>query len=169
MVRVKLGQKLVFLVPILLGVSAGITGLYLLAALALAALFLILGFMPSIKGYRNIFQFFFSFLTCLPINLRVSIDFFITLNDGESSIVLLVGWAAIFSFILISVELIVLGIISYLIWGEQDDALFAEKEKDAEMEAERRFRTKREKEILSTLRQKNIAIDYDNENETYCV
>ena len=169
MVRVKPWQKLVFLVPILLGLSAGITGRYILAALAVVALFLILGLMPSIKGYRNIYQFFFSFLTCLPINLRVSIDFFNTLNDGESNIALLIGWAAIFSFILVSIELIVLGIISYLIWGEQDDALLAEKENDAELEAERRFKTKREKEILSTLRQKNIAIDYDNENETYCV
>ena len=151
MVRLRLEQKLIFLIPVLLGVIAGITSLYLLAALAVLSLFVILSLMSSIKGYRFVYQFFFSFLICLPINIRVSCDVFNYLNDGDIGIAMVIGLAFIFSFILISVELIFLGIISYFIWGEQDDALIVEKEKNAEKELERKYRSKREEEILSLL------------------
>lgn len=167
MVHLRLYQKLVFLIPVLLGVIAGITGSYVLAALAVLCLFLILGLMSSIKGYRYVYQFFFSFLICLPINIRVSFDIFNILNDGDTGIAMVIGLVAIFSFILISIELLAFGILSYLIWGEQDDPLIAEKEKDAEREHERRFRTKREAELLSLLRQQSEEYSHGYDNETY--
>ena len=166
MVHVKLEHKIAFLIPILLGIIAGITGLYLLSVLALASLFAILSLMSSIKGYRSVYQFCFSFLICLPINIRVSIDVFYMLNDGDTSIVTVIGFPIIVSFILISMELIILGIISYFIWGEQDDGSIAENEKNAEKEFERRFRTKREEVILSLLRKQSEEPMYINDNET---
>lgn len=166
MVHVRLGQKLVFLIPVLLGIIAGITGLYLLSVLALISLFAILGLIPYIRGYRSVYQFFFSFLICLPFNIRVSVDVFNMLNDGDTGIVMVIGLAAICSFILISIELILLGIISYFIWGEQDDASIAKKEKNEEREFERRYRTKREEEILSLLRQRSEERIHDNDSNT---
>jgi len=154
MVRIGLGQILIFLVPILLGVSAGITGLYLLAALAMISLFFILGYIPSIRGSRQVYQFFFSFLTCLPINIRVSIDIFILLIDGETSTILVICMVAVFSFILISIEEIILGIVTYLIWGDQDNSSFAEQEENSEKEFKRRYMTKREQEIVSLMRKR---------------
>jgi len=164
MVRIGHGQILIFLVPILLGVSTGITGFYPLAALAMISLFFILGFMPSIRGSRQVYQFFFSFLTCLPINIRVSIDLFNLLIVGETGTILVICTVAVFSFILISVEEIILGIVTYLIWGEQDNSLFAEQEKNSEREFERRYRTKREQEIVSLMRKRYENSEHQDEH-----
>ena len=167
MVRLRLYQKLVFLIPVLLGAVAGMTGSYLLAAVAVLSLFVLLGFMSAVKGYRSVYQFFFSFLICLPINMRVSIDYFKWLKYGDDGVAMATGAASIVFFVLTSIELIVLGIVSYLIWGERDDALSAEKEKDAEKEFERRYRTKREKAILAMLRQQaNDKYRDDESGET---
>ena len=163
MVRIGHGQILIFFFFFLLGVSAGITGLYLLAALALISLFFILGFIPTIWGSRQVYQFFFSFLTCLPINIRVSIDLFNLLIVGETSTILVICIVAVFSFILISIEEIILGIVTYLIWGEQDNSLFAEQAENSEREFERRYRTKREQEIVSLMRKRYENSEHQNE------
>ena len=138
MVRMKNLWAAALSVPLLLGLAAGIKGSYLLAGIALLCLYVILGLTPSIKGDRGVYLFFFAFLICLPINIHTAAYFYRILADAGARSLLTIGEIALFSFILISVEEILLGVVAYLLWREQDDPARAAQEKAREEAFERK-------------------------------
>lgn len=130
MVRVSAAGKLCLCVPVALGIAAGILGSYPLAALSFVFLFAAISLMPSLKGCRFPFLFFFLFLTALPINIRAARDLYILLNGGEDFVITVL--CMLLPFIFFSIEIIASGIVSYFLWGERDDLPAAEKEKQRE-------------------------------------
>ena len=79
---------------------------------------------------------------------------------------------AVFSFILISIEEIILGIVTYLIWGDQDNSLFAEQEENSEKEiiSQKEERENEEKKkSFRTIQELQKLIKKKSEMADYCM
>ena len=119
--KLRIWQKIALIVPVLAGAAAGFLGYGLLLLISVAALYIIVGLLPRLKGKRFIFAFFFMIPTCLPFNIQISRKLFDRLNAGDAAAVKNAAFCVAFVLILMSIEMIVSGLVSYFLWGDLPD------------------------------------------------
>lgn len=114
--------RLLILFDLALGIISSIFGpSYLLLSLSLILLFSILIFNPCFRYHETIYLFVYSTIICFPFNLRLSINYAIILLDSAVYSMQAVSLGIVAATVLVSIEEIILCLIGYLIWGEQDD------------------------------------------------
>lgn len=114
---------LYFLLPFALSVAGALSRSWMLILLAAGAVYLLTAILPICSGRESIWVFLTGFLTCLPADLRLLWDLMhadftqgITRTRFDGALWLILCW-----LVLISLESLLLAIVSRLIWSEQDD------------------------------------------------
>ena len=122
MVRLGIGIKLIILLDLVLGIASSIIGpSYILFILSLVFLYVILILSSSFRYHETIYLFVYSFIICIPFNLRSSMMYANLLLDADVISIQALSLGIVASIVLVSVEELVLCLIGYLLWGEQDN------------------------------------------------
>ena len=102
-------------VPIALAITASIkiSALYFILAIIFA--FVVVAVMPICKHYENAWMFFMTAITVVPINIRVIVHLF----SGGANSLIGVLWGVILFFVMLSIEELIAGVITRIIWKNQ--------------------------------------------------
>ena len=87
--------------------------------LCIVSLFVIIGCLPLFRKRQNLYMFIFVAIVGLPINIWLS---YMLVSEGVISSGFLIGdvvWGAMLFFVFLSVEEIVFGVITRMIWKKQ--------------------------------------------------
>ncbi len=121
MVRLGIGVRLLIFLDLVLGVASSIIGpSFILFILSLVCLYAILILSASFRYHETIYLFVYSIIICIPFNLRGSLMYANLLLNAD--VYSLQAWSLgiVASIVLVSVEELILCLIGYLLWGEQD-------------------------------------------------
>ena len=121
LVRLRIGVRFLILLDLVLGITFSIIGpSYILFILSLAFLFGILILSASFRYHETIYLFVYSILICIPFNLRVTLMYANFLLNADVNSLQAWSLSIVASIVLVSVEELILCLIGYLLWGEQD-------------------------------------------------
>lgn len=121
MVHLSIRLKLCVLFDLALGfLSNVINPPYIFLILSLVFLFIILILNADFRYHETIYLFVYSIIICFPFNLRMSMTYIDLILEAELWYVQALSLGIIMSAVLMSIEEIILCLIGYLIWGEQD-------------------------------------------------
>ena len=121
MAQINFGLRLIILLDLAIGIVSSIVGpSYILFILSLSFLFAILTFNGSFRYHETIYLFVYSIVICIPFNLRLSLMYANLLLDAD--VCSLQAWSLgiVASIVLASIEELILCLIGYLLWGDQD-------------------------------------------------
>lgn len=121
MVHLSIRLKLCVLFDLALGfLSNVINPPYIFLILSLVFLFIILILNADFRYHETIYLFVYSIIICFPFNLRMGMTYINLILEAELWYVQALSLGIIVSVVLMSIEEIILCLIGYLLWGEQD-------------------------------------------------
>ena len=117
MVRLGFWEKMLLMIPVALGILAGVsTSIYLLL-FALLLLLLIITLTSDLRYHEHPFLYSLSFFTCLPYNIRISAVYCEIISGSAFWGLQIVSLVILMAVALVSIEEIILGLIGYILWG----------------------------------------------------
>ena len=116
-------SKLFLLIDLATGMFASFTGSYVITLISIANLYIIITLSAPIRYHENKLLFSLSTLICVPCNIRICSNFLLALNESNVLFLQQVAIGTLIAIGLTSIEEIILLLVGYLIWGEQDNIL----------------------------------------------
>lgn len=112
-------QILFALIPMILSLAFVRYMINLLLVLTVITLFIIIAVVPIFKTRKSLWMFILSSIISIPINLNFSLYIAGNYLSYDYRLIELCLYAVLFYFLLLSIEEIILGIVSRLMWHRQ--------------------------------------------------
>lgn len=119
MVCLSVVMRILLLGDVVFGILSGFYEQYALFFLSIAILYVLLTISPVSRHHGVMALFVYSFLICIPINLRMSVHYSEFMSYASTPTSLTVALGVIAYIILSSIEEIVLCLVGRILWGEQ--------------------------------------------------